>query len=133
MIITIDIGMAIVTIVASVMFGKYFERSRWCRIAARTFGRLSIASKLQGGINEALGRKGRWSIMVGQDDVIAIMAAAVEVDRSIKARLNCDVYRERDRAHEVWFDWTGTAAGQNEDGTVKLTFGEWLLAKYDRG
>lgn len=133
MMMVIDTVIWIVAVVSAYNVGKYFERSRWCRIAARTFGRLSIASKLQGGINEALGRKGRWSIMVGQDDVIAIMAAAVEVDRSTKARLNCDVYRERDRAHEVWFDWTGTAAGQNEDGTVKLTFGEWLLAKYDRG
>ena len=42
---------------------------------------------------------------------------------------NCDTYEgDLDKLHSVWFDWTGTKDGQNDDGTVKLTFPEWLLA-----
>ena len=42
---------------------------------------------------------------------------------------NCDLYGgDFKMLHEAWFDWTGSPSGQNPDGTVKMAFGEWLLA-----
>ena len=35
--------------------------------------------------------------------------------------------------HTAWFDWTGTPDGHNDDGTVKLTFGKWLLVMARKG
>ena len=43
---------------------------------------------------------------------------------------NCDMYGgDHKMLHTAWFDWTGSPSGQNADGTVKLTFSEWLLEK----
>ena len=56
------------------------------------------------------------------------------VRRKIKAALaapprNCDRFGcDYKMLHTAWFDWTGSPSGQNPDGTVKLTFAEWLLA-----
>lgn len=42
---------------------------------------------------------------------------------------NCDRFGgDYKMLHTAWFDWTGSPSGQNPDGTVKLTFAEWLLA-----
>ena len=42
---------------------------------------------------------------------------------------NCDKFGgDYKMLHTAWFDWTGSPSGQNADGTVKLTFDEWLLA-----
>lgn len=42
---------------------------------------------------------------------------------------NCDRFGgDYKMLHTAWFDWTGSPSGQNADGTVKLTFAEWLLA-----
>ena len=42
---------------------------------------------------------------------------------------NCDRFGgDFKMLHTAWFDWTGSPSGQNPDGTVKLTFAEWLLA-----
>ena len=42
---------------------------------------------------------------------------------------NCDGFGgDFKMLHKAWFDWTGSPSGQNADGTVKLTFAEWLLA-----
>ena len=46
---------------------------------------------------------------------------------------NCDMFGgDAKMLHTAWFDWTGSPRGHNDDGTVKLTFGEWLLVKADR-
>ena len=43
---------------------------------------------------------------------------------------NCDRFGgDYKMLHTAWFDWTGSPSGQNPDGTVKLTFSEWLLEK----
>lgn len=45
-----------------------------------------------------------------------------------KPARNCDLFGgDKYKLHSLWYDWTGTKDGVNEDGTVKLTFGEWLL------
>ena len=42
---------------------------------------------------------------------------------------NCDRFGgDQKMLHTAWFDWSGSPSGCNPDGTVKLTFGEWLLA-----
>ena len=45
---------------------------------------------------------------------------------------NCDRFGgDPERLHDEWFEWTGTEAGTNPDGTVKMTFADWLLATWD--
>ena len=47
---------------------------------------------------------------------------------------NCDRFGgDFKMLHEAWFDWTGSPSGHNPDGTVKMAFGEWLLAPVQRG
>ena len=47
---------------------------------------------------------------------------------------NCDLYGgDYKMLHTAWFDWSGSPSGCNPDGTVKLTFGEWLLATEKKG
>jgi len=47
---------------------------------------------------------------------------------------NCDRFGgDYKKLNAAWFDWTGTPDGQNVDGTVKLTFAEWLLAPATEG
>lgn len=42
---------------------------------------------------------------------------------------NCDRLRgDGKKLNAEWFDWTGTPDGQNADGTVKLSYPDWLLA-----
>lgn len=43
---------------------------------------------------------------------------------------NCDRFGgDYKMLHTAWFDWTGSPSGHNPDGTAKMAFGEWLLAK----
>lgn len=50
-----------------------------------------------------------------------------------KPERNCDLFGgDKDKLHAKWWEWSGTKEGQNEDGTVKLTFGEWLLEEADK-
>lgn len=50
-----------------------------------------------------------------------------------KPARNCDLLGgDKYKLHSLWWNWTGTEDGQNEDGTVKLTFGEWLLEEADK-
>ena len=45
---------------------------------------------------------------------------------------NCDRFGgDPNRLHDEWFEWTGTEAGTNHDGTVRMTFADWLLATWD--
>lgn len=45
---------------------------------------------------------------------------------------NCDRFNgDPERLHVEWFEWTGTEAGTNPDGTVKMTFADWLLEPWD--
>lgn len=47
---------------------------------------------------------------------------------------NCDRFDgDYKMLHTAWFDWTGSPSGQNADGTVKMTFAEWLLAPAQKG
>ena len=49
-----------------------------------------------------------------------------------KPARNCDLFGgDKYKLHSLWWNWTGTKDGQNEDGTAKLTFGEWLLEETD--
>ncbi len=42
---------------------------------------------------------------------------------------NCDrLQGDGKKLNAEWFDWTGTPDGQNADGTVKLSYPDWLLA-----
>ncbi len=58
-----------------------------------------------------------------------------EAHKAVEAALakpprNCDMYGgDYGMLHTAWFDWTGSPSGQNPDGTIKLTFSEWLLEK----
>lgn len=67
-------------------------------------------------------------------DVLCAHRDLCEAKTAINAALakpprNCDLYGgDYKMLHTAWFDWTGSPFGQNPDGTVKLTFAEWLLA-----
>ena len=60
----------------------------------------------------------------------AIRACHEKVYRALaEPPRNCDMYSgDYKMLHSAWWDWTGSPSGQNADGTVKLTFGKWLLA-----
>ena len=50
-----------------------------------------------------------------------------------KPARNCDLLGgDKEKLHAKWWEWSGTKEGTNEDGTVKLTFGEWLLESADK-
>ena len=59
----------------------------------------------------------------------AIRACHEKVNRALaEPPRNCDMFGgDAKMLHTAWFDWTGSPSGCNADGTVKLTFGEWLL------
>jgi hypothetical protein len=41
---------------------------------------------------------------------------------------NCDLFGgDPKKLHELWWEWSGDLKNCNADGTVKLTYGEWLL------
>lgn len=45
-----------------------------------------------------------------------------------KPARNCDLFGgDKDKLHAKWWEWSGDLKNCNSDGTVKLTFGEWLL------
>ena len=50
-----------------------------------------------------------------------------------KPARNCDLFGgDKENLHAKWFEWSRTKEGHNSDGTVKLTFGEWLLEEADK-
>ena len=51
--------------------------------------------------------------------------------RAIPLR-NCDLFGgDPKKLHELWWEWSGNLKNCNADGTVKFTFGEWLLMPAD--
>ena len=47
---------------------------------------------------------------------------------------NCDLFGgDPKMLYTAWFDWTASSRGMNDDGTVKLTYGEWLLVRAKGG
>lgn len=47
---------------------------------------------------------------------------------------NCDLFGgDPKMLYTAWFDWTASPSGMNDDGTVKLTYGEWLLVSAKGG
>lgn len=41
---------------------------------------------------------------------------------------NCDLFGgDPNKLHKLWWEWSGDLKNCNADGTVKFTFGEWLL------
>jgi DNA-binding FrmR family transcriptional regulator len=47
---------------------------------------------------------------------------------------NCDLFGgDPKMLYTAWFDWTASPSGMNDDGTVKLTYGEWLLVRAKGG
>lgn len=59
----------------------------------------------------------------------------LETIRNAKAALaepprNCDRFcGDPNKLKDEWWEWSGDLRNCNADGTVKLTYGEWLLAK----
>ena len=59
--------------------------------------------------------------------LIVVVESALE-----KKPRNCDRFGgDKDRLHDEWWDWSGNLKNCNPDGTVKMTFGEWLLAEVE--
>ena len=47
---------------------------------------------------------------------------------------NCDLFGgDPKKLHELWWEWSGDLKNCNADGTVKLTYGEWLLVRAKGG
>ena len=47
---------------------------------------------------------------------------------------NCDLFGgDPKKLHELWWEWSGDLKNCNADGTVKFTFGEWLLERAKGG
>jgi hypothetical protein len=47
---------------------------------------------------------------------------------------NCDLFGgDPKMLYTAWFDWTASPSGTNDDGTVKLSYGEWLLERAKGG
>ena len=65
----------------------------------------------------------------------SIRACHEKVNRALsEPSRNCDMFGgDFKMLHTAWFDWTGSPSGYNADGTVKLTFGEWLLVTAKKG
>lgn len=66
--------------------------------------------------------------------IIQAIAGSIREAKSalVEPMRNCDRFGgDYKKLNTAWFDWTGSPSGQNPDGTVKLTFGEWLLAPAD--
>jgi len=67
------------------------------------------------------------------------LKAAIKIYQAAERALfepprNCDRFGgDPKMLHTAWFDWSGSPSGCNPDGTVKLTFGEWLLATEKKG
>lgn len=67
-------------------------------------------------------------LMMSLTQVCARLSARIDAALAAPPR-NCDKFGgDYKMLHTAWFDWTGSPSGQNADGTVKLTFDEWLLA-----
>ena len=67
-----------------------------------------------------------------KEDVAAIVADIARTAIYKPAR-NCDLFGgDKEKLHAKWWEWSGTKDGSNEDGMVKLTFGEWLLEEADK-
>ena len=65
-----------------------------------------------------------------QDGTMDCYKALEIVEKAIaEPPRNCDLFGgDPKMLRTAWFDWSGSPSGRNPDGTVKLTFGEWLLA-----
>lgn len=47
---------------------------------------------------------------------------------------NCDLFGgDPKMLHTAWFDWTASPSGMNDDGSIKLSYGEWLLVRAKGG
>ena len=45
---------------------------------------------------------------------------------------NCDLFGgDPKKLHDLWWEWSGDLKNCNADGTVKFTYGEWLLKLAD--
>ena len=73
-----------------------------------------------------------WPDDTPMQDVAEVMD---EIEKAFFAPpRNCDLFQgDFKMLHTAWFDWSGSPSGCNPDGTVKLTFGEWLLATEKKG
>ena len=69
----------------------------------------------------------------GWNEDVAAMVADIARTAISKPARNCDLFGgDKEKLHAKWFEWSGTKEGHNSDGTVKLTFGEWLLEEADK-
>ena len=73
-----------------------------------------------------------WPDDTPMQDVAEVMD---EIEKAFFAPpRNCDLFQgDFKMLHTAWFDWTGSPSGHNADGTVKMTFSEWLLAAAKKG
>ena len=66
--------------------------------------------------------------------IIINIDAVKNCGRIAKPLRNCDRFDgDHKMLYTAWFDWSGSPSGQNPDGTVKMTFAEWLLAPMQKG
>lgn len=62
-----------------------------------------------------------------RQDVVEKITTALQ-----KPSRNCDRFDgDYERLHKEWVDWSGKPENTNPDGTVKMTFGAWLLSPYE--
>lgn len=59
----------------------------------------------------------------GADELRGMVARALSAPQR-----NCDLFSgDPNKLHKLWWEWSGDLKNCNADGTVKFTFGEWLL------
>lgn len=60
--------------------------------------------------------------------------AIAKINKALsKPPRNCDRFGgDPKMLYTAWFVWSASSSGMNDDGTVKLTYGEWLLER-DKG
>lgn len=69
----------------------------------------------------------------GKPYIITPQYALEKIDDVLAVPIrNCDLFGgDPKKLHELWWEWSGDLKNCNADGTVKFTFGEWLLKPAD--
>jgi hypothetical protein len=87
-----------------------------------------MSSKLREALSDAC--YAMFNFLKTQNGGYEEMAKALDKAKSTLAKppRNCDLFGgDPKKLHELWWEWSGDLKNCNADGTVKFTFGEWLL------